>query len=65
MVVTIREWHRDYVHVDMLKTLGGYLEISYGWNNMLLDLSLLTWNALACPFADVLTDVGPNKLVGY
>ena len=51
--------------MDMLESFCGHLEISYGWNCVLLHLSLLARNALTCPFADVLADVGPNEFVRY
>ena len=65
MAETIRRWHRDKVYVYMLKPFGRDDKFSDGRDDMFVNFCLLTGNTFPCPFADVLFDVGPNKLVSY
>ena len=63
VVVAVRLRHGNQIHVEMLETSSGDLEICYWRDDVPLDLCLLARKALSGPLTDVLADVGPDKFV--
>ena len=51
--------------MNMLEAFGRDLEVCYWRDYVPLYLGLLTGQALSSPFAHILADIGPDKLVSY
>ena len=65
VVKAVGVWHRNQVDVDMLEAFRRDCKLANWRHDVSLNFGLLTGKALPSPFADILFDVGPYKLVSY